>query len=142
MKALNPPTQMLEENECWELLRDLQLDPKPSPIHNDFIQESDPTCEKCNYKQLVILEGQHVCPNCSKIQSRVIDDGAEWRFYGSEDNRGEDPTRCGMPTNHLLPKSSLGSMIGFKARGRRYLLSLKNPPPNQPFPSAHRYHHQ
>jgi transcription initiation factor TFIIB len=46
---------------------------------------------------------------------RIIDSGAEWRYYGAEDSRDEDPTRCGMPTNNLLPKSSLGSMIG----GRR-----------------------
>ena len=121
MKDLKPQSHqgtMFEENECWELLRDLQLDPPQPTLHKEFIQESDPTCEKCSYKQLVILEGQYVCPSCSSIQSRVIDDGAEWRFYGSDDHRGEDPTRCGMPTNHLLPKSSLGSMIGFKAKGK------------------------
>jgi transcription initiation factor TFIIB len=50
------------------------------------------------------------------VNSRIIDNGAEWRFYGVDDSRGEDPTRCGMPTDELLPGSSLGSMVG----GHRY----------------------
>jgi transcription initiation factor TFIIB len=45
---------------------------------------------------------------------RIIENGAEWRYYGAEDSRDDDPTRCGLPTNELLPKSSLGSMIGGK----------------------------
>ncbi len=36
---------------------------------------------------------------------------AEWRYYGAEDSKGVDPTRCGMPVNNLLPNSSLGSVI-------------------------------
>lgn len=39
---------------------------------------------------------------------------AEWRYYGSEDSKSRDPTRCGMPTNDLLPHSSLGSVISTK----------------------------
>jgi transcription initiation factor TFIIB len=40
----------------------------------------------------------------------MIDQGAEWRFYGS-DNQSEDPTRCGMPINPLLKESSYGCKI-------------------------------
>jgi transcription initiation factor TFIIB len=36
---------------------------------------------------------------------------AEWRYYGCEDSKTNDPTRCGMPVNDLLPNSSLGSII-------------------------------
>lgn len=36
---------------------------------------------------------------------------AEWRWYGADDNKASDPTRCGLPTNELLPDSSLGSII-------------------------------
>ena len=42
-----------------------------------------------------------------EIQCRVIDDGAEWRFYGVDDNRSEDPTRCGMPTNNTFFNSPI-----------------------------------
>jgi transcription initiation factor TFIIB len=42
--------------------------------------------------------------------------GAEWRFYGAEDSKSVDPTRCGMPANALMPESSLGSMISNKGK--------------------------
>lgn len=74
------------------------------------------TNPKCMGDKIVEDEGQFICMDCSTVLERVIDSGAEWRFYGAEDSRGDDPTRCGMPTNDLLPKSSLGSMIG----GKRY----------------------
>jgi len=68
----------------------------------------------CASTDLRVEEGQHVCGSCSSILGRVIDMGAEWRFYGAEDSRDSDPTRCGMPTNNLMPKSSLGSVVGMQ----------------------------
>jgi transcription initiation factor TFIIIB Brf1 subunit/transcription initiation factor TFIIB len=107
-----------EEDLCWSILDDLKPETeKQLPIHRDFLQE-DICCEKCSSKDIIVFDGEHVCRECNVVQSRVIDDGAEWRFYGAEDNRGTDPSRCGMPTNHLLPKSSLGSMIGYQCRGK------------------------
>ena len=50
--------------------------------------------------------------NCCTVQGKFIDSQAEWRFYGHEDTKSSDPTRCGMPTNTLLPELSLGSVIG------------------------------
>jgi transcription initiation factor TFIIIB Brf1 subunit/transcription initiation factor TFIIB len=44
-------------------------------------------------------------------------EGAEWRFYGSQDTKSSDPTRCGMPVNQLLPESSVGTSISY--RGKR-----------------------
>ena len=69
-------------------------------------------CDKCGSTHLIVDEGAHVCLDCNTVQSRVIDLGAEWRYYGAEDSRDGDPARCGMATNPLLPKSSLGSVIG------------------------------
>lgn len=107
-----------EEDLCWSILDDLKPETeKQLPIHRDFLQE-DICCEKCSSKDIIVFDGEHVCRECNVVQSRVIDDGAEWRYYGAEDNRGTDPSRCGMPTNHLLPKSSLGSMIGYQCRGK------------------------
>jgi len=115
-----------EEDLCWQLLHELQPTDTRRPIHKGFMQEVDPVCEKCGFRQLVVLDGEQLCPACNVVQSRVIDDGAEWRFYGVDDNRSEDPTRCGMPTNHLLPKSSLGSMIGFnKTRDNRDIRNIR-----------------
>lgn len=107
-----------EEDFCWSLLNDLKPETeKVIPISTEVF-DNEPACEQCQSKDIVVVEGEHICRNCNIIQSRMIDDGAEWRFYGVEDNRNEDPTRCGMPTNHLLPKSSLGSMIGYYSKGK------------------------
>jgi len=56
---------------------------------------------------------------CNALQSRIIETTAEWRYYGADDSREDNPTRCGMPTNDLLPKSSLGSIISGKKNESR-----------------------
>ena len=62
-----------------------------------------------------LLIGDRALRAASEHPSLVqLDLGAEWRFYGSEDSKFSDPTRCGLPTNELLPQSSLGSTISFK----------------------------
>lgn len=71
-------------------------------------QEACPSCGGAVFTE----EAQYICKGCNTVVGRVIDTSAEWRYYGNDDSRGEDPTRCGMPTNDLLPKSSLGSMVG------------------------------
>ena len=71
-------------------------------------------CTNCNSTNIVILSGEIVCRDCGNINHTVIDTNAEWRFYGSEDSKYSDPTRCGLPTNALLPQSSIGSTIGFR----------------------------
>lgn len=107
-----------EEELCWLLLNQLKPEAdKQLPVHQNFLQD-DGCCEKCHSDNVIVFEGEHLCRDCNLVQSRVIDDGAEWRFYGADDSRSEDPTRCGMPTNHLLPKSSLGSMIGYQFGGK------------------------
>jgi len=118
------------EDFCWSLLQELKPDEeKPKSIEYKILNQAN--CEYCNSTDIINKDGQYVCVSCNVIQSRVIDDGAEWRFYGADDNRGDDPTRCGMPTNNLLPKSSMGSMIGYYkynkdnrdiSRIRRYLI--------------------
>ena len=118
---------MEDQDDLWKILDDL----RSNDNDNDNVSEGSPTltfthtdsditndenhCETCGSMNLIVDEGQHVCLTCNSIQSRVIDSGAEWRYYGAEDSRDGDPTRCGMPTNDLLPKSSMGSVIG----GRR-----------------------
>ena len=69
-------------------------------------------CCFCKTGTVVTDDGQRVCRDCFAVISRVIDMGAEWRFYGSEDTRCGDPARCGMPASKLMPRSSLGTFIG------------------------------
>lgn len=61
----------------------------------------------------IVHNGITTCKMCSNIISN-ISDNAEWRYYGTSDSKSSDPTRCGMPTNILLPKSSVGSTVNFK----------------------------
>jgi transcription initiation factor TFIIB len=107
----------MEEDDLWNLLDELKISNEPPAIFHRECGEEDgcDKCDRCGSLRMFADEGQHVCLDCNSIQSRVIDTGAEWRYYGADDSRDGDPTRCGMPTNDLLPKSSLGSVIG----GRR-----------------------
>jgi len=45
------------------------------------------------------------------VYTDMIDQGAEWRFYGADDSHGSDPTRCGMPINPLLKESSYSCKV-------------------------------
>ena len=72
------------------------------------------TTQCCNeMNNYIIHNGITSCKVCNKLISN-ISDSAEWRYYGSSDSKGSDPTRCGMPTNVLLPESSVGSTVNFK----------------------------
>ena len=103
------------EEELWSLLAQLKVEEAEiSKGEGDAgpsgSGDNDGSCPDCGCDDVVLDEGQHVCAQCGTVVSRQIDMGAEWRYYGDE-SRGDDPNRCGMATNDLLPKSSLGSMI-------------------------------
>jgi len=70
-------------------------------------------CEACVSNLVLTDEGFYACTNkaCGIIYTDMLDLGAEWRFYGSDDNQSADPTRCGMPVNPLLKESSYGFKI-------------------------------
>ena len=65
-------------------------------------------CDLCNsavaYSENKLLTCTN--PNCGVIYKDVLDQAAEWRYYGAEDSSMVDPTRCGMPINPLLKESS------------------------------------
>jgi len=70
-------------------------------------------CECCNSSLITTDEGFLVCTNkvCGVIYKDVIDQSAEWRFYGGDDNHNSDPTRAGPPINPLLRESSFGCKV-------------------------------
>jgi transcription initiation factor TFIIB len=71
------------------------------------------TCDLCESGLRITEEGFYTCENsnCGVIYKDYIDDSAEWRYYGANDNQASDPTRCGMPINPLLKESSYGCKI-------------------------------
>jgi len=70
-------------------------------------------CESCESFLAFSEEGFLACTNkkCGIIYKDIVDQTAEWRYYGADDNQGSDPTRCGMPINPLLQESSFGCKV-------------------------------
>ena len=74
--------------------------------------------ECCTLKENYLIHQDIIkCNICSNIISN-ISANPEWRFYGNNDSKGTDPTRCGMPVNTLLPESSVGSSVSLKSYGK------------------------
>jgi transcription initiation factor TFIIB len=70
-------------------------------------------CDRCENVLAFSEEGFLTCTNtkCGIIYKDMIDQSAEWRYYGADDNQHNDPTRCGMPINPLLKESSFGCKV-------------------------------
>lgn len=100
---------MEDFDTCWQILDDFKNE------INDIESSVAGVCS-CGSTEVITEDTMQICKNCCAVLGRVIDNSAEWRYYGAEDNKDGDPSRCGLPTNNLLPKSSLGSMIGGSKR--------------------------
>jgi len=70
-------------------------------------------CDRCESILAFSDEGFLTCTNtkCGIIYKDLVDQSAEWRYYGADDNQHSDPTRCGMPINPLLEESSYGCKV-------------------------------
>jgi transcription initiation factor TFIIB len=71
-------------------------------------------CEVCDSEVVLTDDGFLTCKNpaCSILyKDESLDQSAEWRYYGADDNQNSDPTRCGMPVNPLLKESSYGCKV-------------------------------
>ena len=93
------------ENECSN---------KPEPIECIYRNSGEREfCDLCKSSLRITEEGFLACTSekCGFIYTDMIDQAPEWRYYGSEDNQGSDPTRCGMPVNPLLKESSYGCKV-------------------------------
>lgn len=77
------------------------------------------TCSDCKSYNLIYNDGQYSCGECGIMQEKILSQNAEYRFYGNSDSRSANPERVGMPTNSLLPESSMGSIIQKRA-GDKY----------------------
>ena len=86
----------------------------------------DIKCNDCKSRNIVELDGFYVCKDCGLCNDCIIDSGQEWRFYGADDNKGSDPSRCDIPTNELLPKTSIGALIGFGTKENKTSKQLRN----------------
>ncbi len=82
-------------------------------IYDNKNNDNSDICKHCNSILKLTDEGFMVCSNsaCGIMTSEAIDNTAEWRYYGADDNSHSDPTRCGMPINPLLQESSFGCKV-------------------------------
>ena len=98
--------------EAWKMIDDHENPPLECVYEKDHIMETN-ECKTCGGR---LYHGDHgflSCsnPSCGILYKELIDFGAEWRYYGADDNNATDPTRCGMPINPLLVESSYGCKV-------------------------------
>ena len=89
------------------------------PVQCVFDKEASETvCSRCGTVLVTTEEGFPGCPrpDCGIMCKQVVDQSAEWRYYGADDGHGSDPTRAGPPTNPLLPVSSIGCRVVLSGR--------------------------
>lgn len=106
----------MELDAIWSLLGELKKECEDASSEEEtaYSVVSSGKCESCMGTDFVLEDGNYICKGCGAISDRFIDMTAEWRYYGAEDSKSSDPTRCGMPVNELLPDSSLGTIISNK----------------------------
>jgi len=101
--------------KLWNIF-DNEINPDKKSISLECIYRKSGNreiCERCEFKLAISDEGFLVCTNfnCGIIYKDMVDQSAEWRYYGADDNKHNDPTRCGMPINPLLEESSYGCTV-------------------------------
>ena len=79
-----------------------KLDEKPKKDKKNHI------CDYCKQESLIIDRGLYVCTSCGKEEGVIISDDQEWRSF--LDSNSKDNSRCGIPSNPLLP-NTLSTMV-------------------------------
>jgi len=106
--------KITNKNELWNVF-DTEISNKSSaPLECMYRACGDrEKCEQCESLLAFSDEGFLTCTNrkCGIIYKDLVDQSAEWRYYGADDNQNNDPTRCGMPINPLLQESSFGCKV-------------------------------
>ena len=84
---------------------------KDETEEEDLKQIDEDFCINCETHSIQNIKGELICSSCGYFSGIKIDNGAEWRYYGTEDSKSSDPNRCGMPTNSLLPEFSFQNFV-------------------------------
>jgi transcription initiation factor TFIIB len=105
----------INKTDLWNIF-DTEIenpDKQKIPLECMYGSGNRENCERCQTILAFSDEGFLTCTNskCGIIYKDLVDQGAEWRYYGADDNQNSDPTRCGMPINPLLEESSYGCKV-------------------------------
>lgn len=98
-------------DSCLNTLQTPTTSPETVEVQNNS-ESNSPKHEKCSNCQkntFVTSEGNYCCTNCGFINEIGLH-SSELSFNNSS-GKGTNSARMGLPTNPLLPKSSLGSTI-------------------------------
>jgi transcription initiation factor TFIIB len=105
----------INKTDLWNIFDTEVENPDKQKISLECIYGSGnrENCERCSSNLAFSDEGFLTCTNskCGIIYKDLVDQSAEWRYYGADDNQNSDPTRCGMPINPLLQESSFGCKV-------------------------------
>ena len=79
----------------------------------EFLTPTDHTCPTCeDAAALENIGAEVICTRCGSIVDVPLEWAAEYRWFSNEGGGGgTDPCRTSFPINHLMPESSLGTMI-------------------------------
>jgi transcription initiation factor TFIIB len=95
----------------WETYETLLSDGKDDDDNNGNII----ICTICSSNKIIhdVANGNILCSDCGTVcEENVIDETAEWKTNGGEESSNKvNPSRCGIPINPLLEKSSLSTII-------------------------------
>jgi transcription initiation factor TFIIB len=104
----------INKKELWNIFDSEVENEKKMPLECIYSASGNrDMCERCENLLAFSDEGFLSCtnPKCGIIYKDLVDQTAEWRFYGADDNQSSDPTRCGMKINPYLEKSSYGCTV-------------------------------
>lgn len=100
---------MISKNIKIDDVWDMHLKIKESFTKEVEIKKNQNACKNCKKKTLVFELESIVCSNCGYQNGLNISKSHEWKDY-DKSTSGND-SRCGMPINPLLPRSSMTTMI-------------------------------
>jgi transcription initiation factor TFIIB len=115
-----PPTTLLENLERFFDNEEFSTIPSAT-AETPTASYSCPTC--FDRAALSTIGGEVVCTRCGTLIDIPLEMTAEYRFFSADAGITGDPSRCSFPVNHLMPESSLSTMINSRGRtsalGRR-----------------------
>jgi len=81
--------------------------------NNDIDNKLKQKCINCKKEDFLLIDSEMVvCTYCGVENEIIIDYNAEWRYYGTDDNKKSvDPNRCEMQSNRVLLDTSLSTVI-------------------------------
>jgi transcription initiation factor TFIIB len=88
--------------------QDVQSNQSGSSTHSPTIN-----CNFCGHDDLKIEDGNFVCDKCYTVVSRFLDNAPEWRYFGYNDSRTVNPTRCCPPSIGVRENMALGTSVYF-----------------------------